>query len=137
MIHLHKQYCQKEKSFKKKYPMSFYSLYFSKPKNWLLREGEVKVLVAWSYLTLCDPMDCSLLDFSVHGILQARKLAWVGHSLLQGIFLNQGVNLGLLHCRQILYHISQGEYIYRYYILKILLTRMEGILRMIFLNFSA
>ena len=28
------------------------------------------------------------------------------HSLLQGIFLTQGSNLGLLHCRQILYHLS-------------------------------
>ena len=28
-------------------------------------------------LTLCDPMDCSLQDFSVHGILQARILEWV------------------------------------------------------------
>ena len=27
------------------------------------------------------------------------------HSLLQGIFPNQGLNLGLLHCRQILYHL--------------------------------
>ena len=27
--------------------------------------------------TLCDPMDCDLLGFSVHGILQARMLAWV------------------------------------------------------------
>ena len=79
--------------------MSFYSFYFSKPKNWLLREDEVKVLVAQSYLTLCDPMDCSLLDFSVRGIFQARKLEWVGHSLLQGIFLTQGLNLGLQHCR--------------------------------------
>ena len=25
------------------------------------------------------------------------------HSLLQGIFLTQGLNLGLLHCRRILY----------------------------------
>ena len=30
------------------------------------------------------------------------------HSLLQGIFLTQGSNLGLLHCRQILYHPSQN-----------------------------
>jgi len=31
------------------------------------------------------------------------------HSLLQQIFLTQG-NLGLLHCRQILYHVShQGS----------------------------
>ena len=29
------------------------------------------------YLTLCDPMDCSLLGFSVHGSLQARILEWV------------------------------------------------------------
>ena len=28
-------------------------------------------------LTLFDPMDCSLLDSSVHGILQARILEWV------------------------------------------------------------
>ena len=32
------------------------------------------------------------------------------HSLLQGIFLSQGLNLGLLHCRQSLYHVShQGS----------------------------
>ena len=30
------------------------------------------------------------------------------HSLLQGIFLTQGLNLGLLHCRQILYHLSHS-----------------------------
>ena len=30
-----------------------------------------------SYLYLCDPMDCSLPGFSVHGILQARILKWV------------------------------------------------------------
>ena len=35
------------------------------------------------------------------------------HSLLQGIFLTQGSNLGLLHCRQTVYHQShQGSYIY-------------------------
>ena len=26
--------------------------------------------------TLCDPMDCSLPGFSVHGILQAKTLEW-------------------------------------------------------------
>ena len=32
------------------------------------------------------------------------------HSLLQGIFLTQGLNAGLLHCKQILYHLShQGS----------------------------
>ena len=39
---------------------------------------------------------CSLPDFSVHGISQARN--GVGcHFLLQGIFLTQGMNLHLLH----------------------------------------
>ena len=31
------------------------------------------------------------------------------HPLLQGLFLTQGLNLGLLHCRQILYHLSYQE----------------------------
>ena len=32
------------------------------------------------------------------------------HSLLQGIFLTQGLNPGLLHCRRIFYHLShQGS----------------------------
>ena len=31
--------------------------------------------------TLCSPMDCSLPDSSVHGILQARILEWVAISL--------------------------------------------------------
>ena len=33
-----------------------------------------------SYPTLCDPMDCSLPGFSVHGILQAKTLEWVAIS---------------------------------------------------------
>ena len=51
-----------------------------------------------------------------HGLQPARLLCpWDSpgkhtgvhsHSLLQGIFLTQGLNLGLLHCRQILYHLS-------------------------------
>ena len=36
--------------------------------------------VAQSCPTLCDPMDCSLPGFSVHGILQARTLEWVAIS---------------------------------------------------------
>ena len=31
------------------------------------------------------------------------------HALLQGIFETQGSNPGLLHCRQIIYHLSHGE----------------------------
>ena len=42
-----------------------------------LLENLVKVLVAQSCLTLCNPMDCSLLGSSVHGIVQARILEGV------------------------------------------------------------
>ena len=100
--------------------------------------------VTQSCLTLCDP-----IDYTVHGILQARILEWVAFpfsrgssqprdqtqvscieedslpaepqgkpknngvgslSLLQGIFLTQESNRGLLHYRWILYQLSyQGS----------------------------
>ena len=63
------------------------------------------MLVAQSCLTLCEPMDCSLPASSVQGILQAKILEWVAF-VLQGIFLTQGLNPGLLDCRQILYCLS-------------------------------
>ena len=110
---------------------------------------EVKVKVAQLCLTLCDPMDCTVL-----GILQARILERVAFpfsrdlpnpeieprsptlradylpaepqgkpkntgvgslSLLQEIFPTQGLNPGLLHCRQILYQLSYQES-FMYYI---------------------
>ena len=46
------------------------------------------------------------MDDTVHGILQARILEWVAHSLLQGIFPIQGSNPGLLYFRQMLYLLS-------------------------------
>ena len=61
--------------------------------------------VAQSYPTLWDLVDCSLPGSSVHGIFQARILEWVAFPF-QGIFLTQGSNLGLPHCRQMLYHLS-------------------------------
>ena len=54
--------------------------------------------------TLWHPMDCSLPDFSVHGILQARILECVAI-----FFLTHSWNpclLGLLLCHQILYQLS-------------------------------
>ena len=39
---------------------------------------------------------------SVHGSLQARVLEWVATPFSRGIFLTLGLNLDLLHCRQIL-----------------------------------
>ena len=76
------------------------------------------MLIAQSCPTLWDPMNCSLPGSSVHGIPQAWRIfknAGMGsHSILQGIFLTQGLDLGLPHCRQIFffffYHLShQGS----------------------------
>ena len=41
---------------------------------------KTKVLVAQSCPTVCDPIDCCLSRFSVHGILQAGVLEWVAIS---------------------------------------------------------
>ena len=51
-------------------------------------------------------MDCSPPGSSVLGIFQARILAWVAIFISRGIFPIQGLNPGLLHCRQILYRLS-------------------------------
>ena len=69
----------------------------------------VKVLVSQSCPTLGDPMDYNSLGSSVLGILQARILEWVAISFSRYL-PTQGLNLGLLHCRQILYRLShQGS----------------------------
>ena len=40
--------------------------------------------VAQSCPTLCDPMDCSLPGYSVHGIFQAIVLEWIAISFSKG-----------------------------------------------------
>ena len=47
--------------------------------------------------TLCDPMDCSPPDFSVHGIFQVSTLEWVVISFSRGIFPPQGSKPHLLN----------------------------------------
>ena len=49
-------------------------------QNWMSEVSEV----AQSCPTLCDPMDCSLPGFSIHGIFQARVLKWVAISFSRG-----------------------------------------------------
>ena len=44
----------------------------------------LKVLLAQSCLTLWNPMDRSLPDSSVHGILQARILEWIAIPFFRG-----------------------------------------------------
>ena len=68
-----------------------------------------KALVAQSCPTLCD-----LMDWGLPRLLCPRdspgKNTGVGcHSLLQGIFPTQGLNLGLLRCSRILYQVSQQD----------------------------
>ena len=45
---------------------------------------------AQSYPTLCNPMDCSPPDFSVHGIFQARLLEWLSFPTPEDL-LNPGI----------------------------------------------
>ena len=56
------------------------------------------MLVAQWCLTLCDPMDCSLLGSSVHRILQARILEWLTVPSPGNLPLQEW-NPGLLQCR--------------------------------------
>ena len=61
----------------------------------------------WKWLSrvlLCDPV-----DHTVHGILPARILELVSFPFSRGSFQPR-LNLGLLHCRRILYQLShQGS----------------------------
>ena len=54
----------------------FYSLL---SVSFIIHEKKVKMKVAWSCPTLCNPM-----DYTVHGILQARILEWVTFSFSRG-----------------------------------------------------
>ena len=70
----------------------------------------VLCLVAQSYLTLCDPMNCSPPGSSVQGNSPGKNIGLGDHALLQGIFQAQGSNPGLPHYGWILYHLShQGS----------------------------
>ena len=60
-----------------------------------------RLVIAFLPRTLSNPM-----DYTVHGVLQARILEWVAFPPLQQIFPTQESNWGLIHCRQILYQLS-------------------------------
>ena len=64
----------------------------------------VYVLVTQLYLTLCNPMDYMWPTRLLCPWNSSGKNTWVGcHFLLLGIFPTQGLNLVLLHCRQIFF----------------------------------
>ena len=70
----------------------------------------VLCLVAQSCQTPCNPMDCSPPGSSIHGDSPGKNTGMGCHALLQGIFPTQGLNPGLPHYKQILYHLShQGS----------------------------
>ena len=63
----------------------------------------VLCLVVQSCQTLCNPMDYSPPGSSNYGDSPGKESGVGCHTLLQGIFPTQGLNPGLLHCRQILF----------------------------------
>ena len=87
--------------------------------EWLLRVYKkglrTNLWTVWSEAAqscpiLCDPMDYSLPGSSIHGIFPGKNTGVGCHFLLQEIFPTQGLNLGLLCCRQTLYRPShQGS----------------------------
>ena len=66
-------------------------------------------LVAQSCPTLCDPMGYSPPGSFVHGDSPGKNTGMGCHAFLQGIFPTQGSNLGLPHCRWILYCLSHQQ----------------------------
>ena len=70
--------------------------------------GESQSEVSPSCPTLCDPMDHSLPGFSFQEIFQARVPEWVAIFFCRGFSrLRDRTQPGLLHCRQMLYPLSQ------------------------------
>ena len=61
-----------------------------------------------AYVLSPSPRDCSPPGSAVHGILQASILEQITISY-SWIFLTQGSNPSLLHCRQILYRRATRE----------------------------
>ena len=75
-------------------------------KDW---ELGVSVLVTQAFLTLCNPMDCSLPGSSVHGIFQARILEWVAISFSRGSSWSRDQAWVSCVGRWILYHWDTRE----------------------------
>ena len=71
-------------------------------------------LVTEICLALCDLMNCNP-PHSCPWVSPGQNTGVDCHFLLQGIFLTQGWNPGLLRCRQILYRLShQGRSLVNY-----------------------
>ena len=87
-----------------------------------------KYITSWCYslscVQLCDRMDCSPQDLYPRNSPD-KNTGVDRHPLLQGIFPTQGSNPGLLHCKQILYHLShQGSPLY--YIIRSIINTISS-----------
>ena len=72
-------------------------------QKYVICESESEV--GQSCPTLCDPVDCSLPGFSIHGILRARITGVGYHFLLQGIFPTQGrTRVSHIGCRHLIHN---------------------------------
>ena len=65
-----------------------------------------RAVCAQSHPTLCDPMNYSPAGSPSPWDFPGKNTGVGCQALLQGIFPTQGLNPGLLNCRQILYHLS-------------------------------
>ena len=94
----------------------------------ILREEHHRISIACIKLfLLIESESCSVVSDSLqlHGLwISPSQNSGVGSlSLLQGIFLTQGSNLGLPHWRQILYQLShKGDFLFYILIIQLILT---------------
>ena len=87
-----------------------FSLQYRRPGRCLGQEEplcvKVKMLVTQSCPRLCDPHELQPPRLLCPWTSPGKNTGGGCHFLLQGIFLTQGLNPSLLHCRQILYHLN-------------------------------
>ena len=89
-----------------------------------LNHEDMVVVVAQLCLTLCGPMDCSPLGFSVHEISQARILGWVAISFSRvSSWPRDRTHVSCID-RQILYHWATREALGVYYCTEIPLEKL-------------
>ena len=84
-------------------------------KLWALwhywKQHIIQCAVTHSCLTLSDAMDCSLPGSSIHGGFSRQENESGLPCPPPGIFPTQGADPGILHCRQILCHLSHHHII--------------------------
>ena len=110
---LYRNYCSNELFWHVKGNLHNYRLLDeNKRRIWKLFDlyNQCWLLSCFSHVQLCDPKDCSLPGSSVPGDSPGKTIGVGCHALLQGIFLTQGLNPRLLHCRGSLHYLShQGS----------------------------